>query len=285
MKRTISLILTLVLVLCAAIVPLTANAAAWGDVNGDGSLTTNDARLALRGAIGLDTLKKGTEKFAAADIIADGVLGTDDARLILRIAVGLEPSVNQYDILRSGTFYMQSKMDGSAEPMKMALSKDVVYIEMAEADLQMGYLAKGNKVYFVDPANKSYHQITAADKLLMKSIANDMELPDADEIRGMAEDFGFSKMPALAQANRVAGGKMNGVPCAVYTFNLSDGSKTNVYMYGYRMLAMDAVDKNGKQTNLIVFDSISADVPVMPPKGYTNERVFLVFMAKMMGEA
>ncbi len=284
MKRIFSLILTLVLVLCAAIVPLSANAAALGDVNRDGKLNTSDARLALRGAIGLEAYKKGSEEYTAADIIADGVLGTDDARLILRIAVGLEPAVNQYDILRSGTFYIQSRMDGG-EPLKMALNKDVVYIEMAEADLQMGYLAKGNKVYFVDPANKSYHQITAADKLLMKSIVKDMELPEADEIRGMAEDFGFASMPALSKANRVAGGKMNGVPCAVYTFNLSDGSKTNVYMYGYRMLAMDAVDQNGSRTNLITFDSISADVPVMPPKGYTNERVFLVFMAKMMGEA
>ena len=284
MKRIVCLFLSMVLVLCAAVIPLTANAAAWGDVNGDGSLTTNDARLALRGAIGLDTLKKGTEKFAAADIIADGKLGTDDARLILRIAVGLEPSVNQYDILRSGAFYMQGKMEGGTAPMKMAVSKDTVYIEMAEEGMQMGYLAKGNKVYFVDPANKSYHQLTAADKLLMKSIAGDAELPDAKEVRSMVEDFGFANMPALSRANRVTGGKVEGLPCAVYTFNLSDGSTTNVYMYGYRMLAMDASDKNGDQTNLIIFDSISADVPVMPPKDYSNERVFLVFMAKMMGE-
>ena len=285
MKRIACLFLSMVLVLCAAVIPLAANAAALGDVSGDGYLRTDDARLALRAAIGLENYKKGSEKFTAADIIADGVLGTDDARLILRIAVGLEPTVNQYDILRSGAFYMQGKMEGGTAPMKMAVSKDAVYIEMAEEGMQMGYLAKGDQVYFVDPANKSYHKLTSGDKLLMKSIMGDAELPDAKEIRSMVEEFGFSKMPALSQADRVAGGKMNGVSCAVYTFTLSDGSVTNIYMYGYRMLAMEARDKGGRQTNLIVFDSISADVPVMPPKDYSNERVFLVFMAKMMGEA
>ncbi len=61
-----------------------------GDVNGNGEVTTADARLALRAAIGLDTYNAGTREFLAADVTEDKAIGTADARFILRHAIGLE---------------------------------------------------------------------------------------------------------------------------------------------------------------------------------------------------
>lgn len=60
-----------------------------GDVNKDGSVTSLDARLALRGALSLAALTE--EQLWIGDVNEDGRLTTADARRILRAAVNLEP--------------------------------------------------------------------------------------------------------------------------------------------------------------------------------------------------
>ena len=60
-----------------------------GDVNGDGDITTSDARTILRHAVGVEELTTAwTEKAADADHI--GGVTTADARLVLRAAMSLE---------------------------------------------------------------------------------------------------------------------------------------------------------------------------------------------------
>ena len=74
--------------------PSRANAAETllqpGDVDGDGAVSAADARLALRGAVGLENYAEGSEEFYACDVDASGAITAADARLILRAAVGLE---------------------------------------------------------------------------------------------------------------------------------------------------------------------------------------------------
>lgn len=59
-----------------------------GDVNGDGSVTDDDALLTLRRAVGLETFTDTQTK--AADMDGDGEITTEDARRILRKSAGLE---------------------------------------------------------------------------------------------------------------------------------------------------------------------------------------------------
>lgn len=59
-----------------------------GDVDGDRKITAEDARLALRAAVGLEKLTDVQK--AAADVDGDGVITAEDARRILRESVGLE---------------------------------------------------------------------------------------------------------------------------------------------------------------------------------------------------
>lgn len=59
-----------------------------GDMNEDGKITAEDARLALRYAVGLESAKENA--LALGDLDGDGKLSAADARLILRRAVGLE---------------------------------------------------------------------------------------------------------------------------------------------------------------------------------------------------
>lgn len=59
-----------------------------GDLTGDGAVTTEDARMALRIALELDPLTDYALR--VADLTGDGVLTTEDARHILRRALELE---------------------------------------------------------------------------------------------------------------------------------------------------------------------------------------------------
>ena len=61
-----------------------------GDVDGNGELTSGDARLALRASVKLEKYKKGGAQFTAADVDGSGVIESADARLILRASVKLE---------------------------------------------------------------------------------------------------------------------------------------------------------------------------------------------------
>ena len=59
-----------------------------GDNDGDGKITTKDARYALRVAVGLET--PNALQFAASRVTNGETVGTGDARQILRAAIGLE---------------------------------------------------------------------------------------------------------------------------------------------------------------------------------------------------
>ena len=60
-----------------------------GDVNDDGAVTAEDARLALRIAIGVGEYDMEGVEFLAADYDKDGSVTTQDARTVLRVAIGL----------------------------------------------------------------------------------------------------------------------------------------------------------------------------------------------------
>lgn len=60
-----------------------------GDVNCDGEVNADDARLALRAAVGLEDFPADSPAFRAADMDGSGDITAEDARLILRAAVGL----------------------------------------------------------------------------------------------------------------------------------------------------------------------------------------------------
>ena len=60
----------------------------YGDINGDGQIRANDARLVLRYSADLDSLTD--EQLVLADVNGDGVVRASDARKILRVAAELD---------------------------------------------------------------------------------------------------------------------------------------------------------------------------------------------------
>ncbi len=64
-----------------------------GDVDCDGEVSANDARITLRASVNLEELSM--EEYLSADIDNDSRITASDARMILRISVGLE-TVKQF---------------------------------------------------------------------------------------------------------------------------------------------------------------------------------------------
>ena len=91
MKRGLSLVLTMALLLATfvgiGVAPAAVTAAsAFGDVDGNNTIDSTDARLVLQYAVGkIDESKLNT---ATADVDGDGAINSTDARLILQYAVG-----------------------------------------------------------------------------------------------------------------------------------------------------------------------------------------------------
>ena len=98
-KRILSLTLALAMIftLCAVSTPANAvvdTSVFYGDIDGDGKITTEDAQLALRVAAGLEVIEDA-EAFKRGDINSDGSITVYDARQILRSCVlelNLQPS-------------------------------------------------------------------------------------------------------------------------------------------------------------------------------------------------
>ena len=66
----------------------------FGDVNGDGDVTAEDARAALRHCVGLDLLVNAADQIYT-DVDFDGEITAADARTVLRMSVGLEPPMTE----------------------------------------------------------------------------------------------------------------------------------------------------------------------------------------------
>ena len=78
---------TLAVVICLAVMPVTFAAGVRGDVNNDGKTNSTDALLALRNAVGFSD--KEFDKYRA-DLNNDGSVNSSDALRILQISVGLD---------------------------------------------------------------------------------------------------------------------------------------------------------------------------------------------------
>ncbi len=87
-KVIISLILSIVVIFSLTI---SASAAYYGDVDGNGKVTASDARLILRAAAKMDILD--VDKVAIADINGDNKITAADARKVLRMAARIDELV------------------------------------------------------------------------------------------------------------------------------------------------------------------------------------------------
>lgn len=86
--RSISVILTAIILFSSIPITIFATSTILGDVDGDSNISAADARLALRASVGLEVFT--VEQTKNADVDGTSGISAADARLILRASVGLE---------------------------------------------------------------------------------------------------------------------------------------------------------------------------------------------------
>ncbi len=94
-KKLTAAVLSAAILVCSGAVPASADKPVFGDVDGDGHVTSNDALAALRISLGLKAeLAPAGEKSQSAnlgaDIDGDGSVTSNDALLILRASIELD---------------------------------------------------------------------------------------------------------------------------------------------------------------------------------------------------
>ncbi|MBR0509077.1 MAG: dockerin type I repeat-containing protein [Clostridia bacterium] len=278
MKKGFCLFLTAALLACCFIVP--AAAVVRGDVNADGSVGADDARLALRRSVDLETFEPGSDAFTAADFDGDGTVSAMDARSILRVSVNLPVTEglrrptenNQYDALRSGTYYVKGRMLNATEitEMEMAVTDNTLYAVSDMDGINFAVLVVGKTTYLMLPDKKAYLKVTATEMRLIGM--------DPDEML-KAGDPGFSKMRPLSEAASVEETQYRGTPCFAYSIPGAEGTAGSsiVYLNGDTLLAIQDVSEAGYVVGTMEFDEVSGTVPAdkrSVPSDYSKKTLF-----------
>lgn len=194
------------------------------------------------------------------------------------------PTANEYDILRSGSFYMDGTMysDGENNPVTLAVSDDLVYMQATMDGMTMGLLVQDKKTYLLNPPTKTYCEFGS----VLSGVLKKAGMMSEDEIKEFIDSMGFSTMEDLDQADSVTTGTIGSTTCDVYIFNKDDGTKTRVYLNGEHLLAFEVVDENGTVTSATYINTLTADIPKLPPEDYEKQNAlnFIMSMEDMMDE-
>lgn len=289
LKTTICFCLCLLLM--AGTLP-PAMAAVLGDVTGDEDITAEDARGILRAAVGLDTLDE--EAAAKADMDTDGAITAADARLALRTAVGLNLPVNeifenQYDILRSGSYYMEiNPGDMETMPLSCTITGDKKYIStqipMSETGvIDFTFCFEGNDLWFVDEKHEVY---TLLDEESLSFLGE--EAGFLDEFSDLTDQIGvFGNLKPLSEADYQVEETFKDVPCVSYWFMGDDGT-LKIYMDGAKLVGLVRTDARGRVVAMTEFTTISAVLPAdtfLFTERYTPISDVFTFMMIAYGEA
>ena len=289
MKRFFAGLLSIALSVCFC---LSVFAAGMGDVIEDGNVTAGDARAILRAAVGLETLS--AEAAARADMDLDGAVTAADARLALRTAVGLEQTdgktyETQFDVLKSGHFYAEMNVRDKygTVPMRLALTKDSLFVDFTLEGTSMRMLSNDSGVYFVDEANKCYAAFS--DDLM--AIFADSDEQSFDPLDMFVSVPVFSWLPDLSSTAYYRG-TYNGEPCDCYLIiDETEKETRTVYMDGPRLLAITMEDRFGEVETEIIFQQIMSVIPskyIELPDGYAEVDFFefiLVNYPELLEEA
>ena len=186
----------------------------------------------------------------------------------------------EYDVMRSGTFFLRGTMNDGREstPLALAVKADdgTMYMESTMDNATMGFLITSKKILLLNIQSKTYCEMGD----VLQSILKEAGMPTQEEMQAKIKEMGFTEMPPLTEASSVADGAVNGTPCKIYTFNKEDGGATKVYLNGAKLLCFERTLKDGKLDSATYVTSISGTVPELPPADYEKQNV-LSFMTSM----
>ncbi|MBR5426961.1 MAG: dockerin type I repeat-containing protein [Clostridia bacterium] len=119
----------------------------FGDVNGDGKISTADARLALRRASAVEKL--GAVSFAAADVDLSGKVNSTDARRILRAAARLAEIENPIGSVTDASVPVEiyAYYTGDDPEAGTMLDKGAIRVVAVYSDARSAVVSSGFSVY------------------------------------------------------------------------------------------------------------------------------------------
>ncbi len=186
----------------------------------------------------------------------------------------------EYDILRSGKFYMEGSMveNGQKTPLLLAVGDDLAYMNGTMDGVSMGFLIINKKTYLINATQKTYCEFGA----LAASILQISE----EEIMEGIDNMGFTSMQPLNEASSVSSGVIGSTVCEVYTFDKSDGMKSRIYMNGTRLLAIENVKADDQTDSITYVDRITDQIPQLPPSDYKKQGIaaFVLALKDVLGE-
>lgn len=151
----------------------------YGDINNDGYVTTEDARIALLVASGIYETKLYGLDFEAADVDNDSAISTQDALKILRVAAGQDFGVlmEGYEFSENpeefANLINQYRFDENHDAVKYNLSPELcsaARIAAEEYALKTGSaFVREDGTYYYKLLDELGIQYTCADKIVIHS--------------------------------------------------------------------------------------------------------------------
>lgn len=175
------------------------------------------------------------------------------------------PTSSEFDVLKSGTFYMKGGMtdsSGALSPMEIAMTPSSMFVLSDFNGASMGILIKDNSVYMIYEDEKAYLELS--DSIMQMAGLDVNELTSSGSID-------FSSLGSLSEAQSVTQEEYNGRTCQVYHFENTESGEKRIYMDGTKLVRIAMYSTSGKFVSATEIDSISSTVPAgksSPPSDY-----------------
>lgn len=175
------------------------------------------------------------------------------------------PTSSEFDVLKSGTFYMKGGMtdsSGALSPMEIAMTPSSMFVLSDFNGASMGILIKDNSVYMIYEDEKAYLELS--DSIMQMAGLDINELTSSGSID-------FSSLGSLSEAQSVTQEEYNGRTCQVYHFENTESGEKRIYMDGTKLIRIAMYSTSGKFVSATEIDSISSSVPAgksSPPSDY-----------------
>ena len=210
-----------------------------GDVNEDGSVSSEDARFTLRASVSLETCEKGGRTFETADYDRDGEISASDARMILRTSVKLE---TLFRILPDGSIDPVEEPDPvPSDPLTVEVFDGEDYCEL-ELQLVSEYdhlfMADGELMFFTLEEFVKRHdfpRVTYCDKYDVRySVSAAYDLSYGITIYREAED----ELEPLEKTD--VSSLKKGTYLVEYSFSLEKGQDYSAWYKAFFWLQIDS---------------------------------------------
>ena len=256
-----------------------------GTLPGETTTVPGETSTDVTGTTGEETTVPGDAATTTANA-PEGTATTAPAPAVTASPVPAVPEgKTEYDVMRSGTFFMRGSMNDGREttPLVLAVKADdgTMYMESSMDNAAMGFLITEKKILLLNPQAKAYCEMGG----VLQSILKEAGMPTQEEMQAKIKEMGFTEMPELSKAAKVEDGAVNGVPCRIYTFNKEDGGATRVYLNGAKLLCFERLLKGGGLDSATYVTELTSAVPQLPPADYEKQNVvkFMTSMESLIG--